>query len=130
MSPSEVLGIKGWPEDGSKWTKKIEQDLARHRNFFDNFVLGFFRGYQSHHLEVSKKTSEVSFHKEFQKISDISPYLFDISIDYQGNQPRFHGISLPHRAKFQFAFEKDDEKGKLKFHKAITGEKILPKKSL
>lgn len=126
-SPSEVLEIKGWPENGRKWTPKIESELAKHRSFFENFILGFFRGYQSHFLEITKKTSEDTVYAKFRKITASNPRLFELSIDFYKKQPRFHGISLPYYAKFQIAFEKKNEKDKLKFFKAVLREKLLTK---
>lgn len=126
-SPSEVLEIKGWPENGRKWTPKIESELAKHRSFFENFIFGFFRGYQSHFLEITKKTSEDTDHAKFRKITASNPRLFEVSIDFYKNQPRFHGISLPYYAKFQIAFEKNNEREKLKFFKAVLREKLSTK---
>ena len=31
LSPAEPLGIKGYPENSSKWTKAVENELFKHR---------------------------------------------------------------------------------------------------
>ena len=128
LSPSEPLGIKGYPENGSKWTKTVEKELLKHRDYFDNFVYAYFRGYQSHAFILSKKTSEVSKHKGLSKKLDKDPNHFKPSIDNNGDSPIFLGISLPYYSRWQMAFENNNTNGKKTFFKAIAGEKLLSKK--
>ena len=128
LSPAEPLGIKGYPDNGSKWTKAVENELFKHRDYFDNFVYAYFRGYQSHAFVLSKKTSEVSKHKGLSKKLDKDPNHFQPSIDNNGESPIFHGISLPYYSRWQMAYEKKDEDGQTKWFKAIVGEKLLSKK--
>ena len=100
----------------------------KHRDYFDNFVYAYFRGYQSHAFILSKKTSEVSKHKGLSKKLDKDPNHFQPSIDNNGDSPIFHGISLPYYSRWQMAYEKKDEDGQTKWFEAIVGEKLLSKK--
>lgn len=128
LSPAEPLGIKGYAKVGSSRDTKIKNELFKHRDYFDNFVYAYFRGYQSHAFILSKKTSEVSKHKGLSKKLDKDPNHFQPSIDNNGDSPIFHGISLPHYSRWQMAYEKKDEDGQTKWFKAIVGEKLLSKK--
>lgn len=128
LCPAEPLAINGYPDNGSKWTKTVENELFKHRDYFDDFVYAYFRGYQSHAFILSKKTSEVSKHKGLSKKLDKDPNHFQPSIDNNGDSPIFHGISLPYYSRWQMAYENNDTNGKKTFFKAIAGEKLLSKK--
>jgi len=128
LCPAEPLAINGYPDNGSKWTKTVENELFKHRDYFDNFVYAYFRGYQSHAFILSKKTSEASKHKGLSKKLDKDPNHFQPSIDNNGDSLIFHGISLPYYSRWQMAFENNDTYGKKIFFKAIVGEKLLSKK--
>ena len=128
ISPADPLAIKGYPEHGSKWTKTVDNELFKHRDYFDNFVYAYFRGYQSHAFVLSKKTSEVSKHKGLCKKLDKDQHHFQPSIDNNGDSPTFHGISLPYYSRWQMAYEEKDEDGQTKWFKAIVGEKLSSKK--
>ena len=129
LSPAEPLGIKGYTKVGSSRDTKIKNELFKHRDYFDNFVYAYFRGYQSHAFILSKKTSEASKHKGLSKKLDKDPNHFQPSIDNNGDSPIFHGISLPYYSRWQMAYEKKDEDGQSKWFKAIVGEKLLSKKN-
>ena len=129
LSPAEPLGIKRYAKVGSSRDTKIKNELFKHRDYFDNFVYAYFRGYQSHAFILSKKTSEASKHKGLSKKLDKDPNHFQPSIDNNGDSPIFHGISLPYYSRWQMAFENNDTNGKKTFFKAIAGEKLLSKKS-
>ena len=128
LCPAEPLAINGYPDNGSKWTKTVENELFKHRDYFDNFVYAYFRGYQSHAFILSKKTSEVSKHKGLCKKLDKDANHFQPSIDNNGDSPIFHGISLPYYSRWQMAFENNDKNEEKTFFKAIAGEKLLSKK--
>ena len=128
LSPAEPLGIKRYAKVGSSRDTKIKNELFKHRDYFDNFVYAYFRGYQSHAFILSKKTSEASKHKGLSKKLDKDPNHFQPSIDNNGDSPIFHGISLPYYSRWQMAFENNDTNGKKTFFKAIVGEKLLSKK--
>ena len=124
---AEPLGIKKYSKVGSSGDTKIKNELLKQRDYFDNFVYAYFRGYQSHAFVLSKKTSEASKHKDLSKKLDKDPFHFQPSIDNNGDSPIFHGISLPYYSRWQIAYEKKDEDGQNKWFKAIVGEKLLAK---